>query len=585
MYRFTREHPVACAAFLWAISGATSCGSPNDTDLDAAVSDGGIVRDSGGASDGGLRGENVHFIVVDDETDALLPARVELTDLAGKPRPLMFSNDNVGVMLGRDAFGQLGSIGLLTGDGEARIAPGTYDFTFQRGIEYDVERVRATVPASGIAEIRVRLRRAFATTGWAGGDFHVHQAPSNDSDVPAQDRVVSMVIEGVEIVAASDHNEHFDLAGAIAQLGMNAHIFGISGNEITLNAGHWNIYPVNFDAMMPRGGGPDVNLDWDVATALATFRAVAPGDSIVQLNHPRLAPPLGYFEVAGWNPATGTVARPPLIVDYDAIEILNGIEAKRDDNERILVDWLALMERGHVLTPMGNSDTHKIALAKSGLPRTYLRVPDDRPSELTYEVIRDAIRNRHALATSGPWLEVAINGSAGMGDTIDLPAGVGVELKLHVAGANFVPVDRIRVYANGVQVVGTFAGKVLPIAVPSSINHLRYDDTVMLPPPSVDTFYVIVVDAQSPLPRELAGRLDRDTFSYAVSSPLFVNVGGDGFMFPKPRLSPLVSSGHVNLDTMNSPWWRALDPGEMPPHEDLPGLLDADAVEVDEIEP
>src|SRR5205085_12298316 len=130
-----------------------------------------------------------------------------------------------------------------------------------------------------------------------------HQSPSNDSDVPAQDRVVSMVIEGVEIVAASDHNEHFDLAAAIAQLGMQAQIFGISGNEITLNAGHWNIYPVNYNAMLPRGGGPDVNLDWDVATALATFRAVAPVDSIVQLNHPRLGPPLGYFEVAGWNPA------------------------------------------------------------------------------------------------------------------------------------------------------------------------------------------------------------------------------------------------------------------------------------------
>ncbi|MCC6998371.1 MAG: PHP domain-containing protein [Deltaproteobacteria bacterium] len=503
---------------------------------------------------------NLRLIVVDDETDQPVPARVELNDRAGKARPLTFSNDVVGVPLGRDAVGQLGSICLLTGDGDAKITPGRYGLTIQRGIEYDIVQTQAQVEATGQTSVQVRLPRAFQTPGWVGADFHVHSLPSPDSLVPAQDRAISMVIEGIEVVVASDHNKNFDLAEAVADLGLGPWLFALPGNEMSLNLGHWNVFPVPYDSSLPRGGGPDVNLDWDLTTALSTFRAPS-GDEVLQLNHPRLLPPLGYFHAVGWNPDDGSVARPPFILDYDAIELLNGIESKREDIEQILRDWLGLMERGHVLTATGNSDTHRIASAKSGSPRTYLRVPDDRPDMLTLDAIRDAIRGRHVVATSGPWLDVRVNQSAGPGDTAIVPAGADVRLTIEIHAANFVPVDRIRVFANGNNLIATRT-------IQASINHLRFSETIVLPQPVADTFYVVVADAGTPLPRELAGRLDRDTFSYAIANPIFVDIDGLGFRFPRPRLSSSLTTGRAQWSTAamrdRGPGPAEIYPGEEP---------------------
>ncbi len=513
--------------------------------------DGGVTRDGGGSADANTSGANLRVIVRDDDDDRLLPSRVDLA-ANGRPMALTFSNDTAGVPLGRDAAGQLGSIALLTGDGEARIAPGTYDLTIQRGIEYDISRVRVDVPATGIATVNVRLIRAFPTQGWVGADFHVHQAPSNDSDVPAQDRVVSLVTEGIEVVAAADHNENFDLAGATRTLDMERWMFAISGNEVSLDTGHFNIFPVPYDPALPHGGSPMINANWDIASMLATFRA-PPEDEITQINHPRLISPQSYFTTVGWDPSTGAVARPPFVLDFDAVEILNGIEAKREDIEQILKDWLGLLERGHVLTATGNSDTHRIASAKSGSPRTFLRVPDDRPAMLTLEAVRQAIRGRHVIASSGPWLAVTVNDSAGPGDSVTLPAGNDVRLHIEIDAANFVPVDRLRVFANGNTVVASRT-------IPSSINHVRFDETLTLPRPTIDTFYVVVADANTPLPRELAGRIDRDTFSYAIANPVFVDVDGlTPFQFPMPRLAANLTGGLPRPDLTPIPWWRELD--------------------------
>ena len=513
--------------------------------------DGGVSRDGGGSVDASTSSANLRVIVRDDDNDQLLPSRVDLA-ANGRPMALTFSNDTAGVPLGRDSAGQLGSIALLTGDGEARIAPGTYDLTIQRGIEYDIARVRVDVPATGIATVNVRLIRAFATQGWVGADLHVHQAPSNDSDVPAQDRVVSLVTEGIEVVAAADHNENFDLAGATRTLDMERWMFAISGNEVSLDTGHFNIFPVPYDAALPHGGSPMINANWDIAGMLATFRA-PPEDEITQINHPRLISPPSYFTTVGWDPSTGAVARPPFVLDFDAVEILNGIEAKREDIEQILKDWLGLLERGHVLTATGNSDTHRIASAKAGSPRTFLRVPDDRPAMLTLEAVRQAIRGRHVIATSGPWLVVTVNDSAGPGDSVTVPAGNDVRLHIEIDAANFVPVDRLRVFANGNTVVASRT-------IGSSINHVRFDETLTIPRPAVDTFYVVVADANTPLPRELAGRMDRDTFSYAIANPVFVDVDGLApFQFPMPRLPASLTSGLPRPDLTPIPWWRELD--------------------------
>ena len=42
--------------------------------------------------------------------------------------------------------------------------------------------------------------------GALSGDFHVHGAASYDSSIPDQDRVVSFLAAGLDVIVATDHD-------------------------------------------------------------------------------------------------------------------------------------------------------------------------------------------------------------------------------------------------------------------------------------------------------------------------------------------------------------------------------------------
>ena len=75
-----------------------------------------------------------------------------------------------------------------------------------------------------------------------------------------------------------------------------------------------------------------------------------------------------------------------------------------DDSAR---DLYTLYDHGHLVAPMGNSDTHDLNWVLDGTTRNYVFVDDPRTTPFDQDGFVAAIRARRVVATSGPWLETS----------------------------------------------------------------------------------------------------------------------------------------------------------------------------------
>ncbi|MBM4083066.1 MAG: carboxypeptidase regulatory-like domain-containing protein, partial [Planctomycetes bacterium] len=99
-----------------------------------------------------------------------------------------------------------------TGQGKSPMPPGTYRLVVSRGIEYSVHRQELIVSAGPAARVQARLVREVDTTGYVSADLHQHCRNSPDSATSLEDRVISNLCEGVELIVASDHDYLTDFA-------------------------------------------------------------------------------------------------------------------------------------------------------------------------------------------------------------------------------------------------------------------------------------------------------------------------------------------------------------------------------------
>ena len=246
-----------------------------------------------------------------------------------------------------------------THDGQAvlTVPPGEWLVYTSRGSEYTLNVAEVTVTAGETANVVAALRRAVDTQGYLSADFHLHAAPSLDSDLDLHDRVRSVVGEGVELLVSTDHNFITDYAPYLADLGLESWANTMIGIEMTtLESGHFNGFPVRRDlGKITRGA-----FEWslmtpeEVFTAIREIGSLEPENTIVQVNHPRDSL-LGYFYQYDLDPLMAVVPDPPdctvpaalsnlagcaapnngpafrdadgystFSFDFDAIEILNG---------------------------------------------------------------------------------------------------------------------------------------------------------------------------------------------------------------------------------------------------------------------
>ena len=458
--------------------------------------------------------------------------------------------------------------GLILGHGTAevpvgadRCAPspaipyGRYKVVAWRGIEY--ERFEGEVDLSegrGTVALAIALDRAWAPRGVLAADLHVHARASNDSRLPNPQRVIAQAAAGIQVVGLSDHNVNGDLDAEIAELGLERVIASIASDELTSEQLHVGVYPVAITRGAPHGGGPaDAEIAHAGAQQLFDLAHALPGHPIVQLNHPRFRV-TALYDGTAWD---GVAWPPPFPLGFDAVEVLAGYSAfnapgdrRFDDSAR---DFYTLVDHGHLVAPLGNSDTHDLNWVLDGTTRSYVYVDDPRLAPFDEAGFIAAIRARRVVATSGPWLDVEVAAARGATPTVGpgqalttarpTPPGQGVAgpvprdrsialgrsawVDVTLSQARFVHVDRIRI------TVGTPAGPALAttVDVPPGVRTYRWAGAIELG--AADTWIGVTADGDTPLPLEQTGSYQKDKWNrdgvtpFAIASPILIDADGD----------------------------------------------------------
>ncbi len=481
--------------------------------------------------------------VSDELTGRGLPCKLTVRGTNGTPDPIWGPNSQRGVWIdpasvalanGRWVLMARGRATLAIGQGSGDwLAAGSYRLTVTRGTEYAALDLGEVVvgPTRG-AVVTGTLRRVIETDGEIAGEFHVHSAPSFDSDVPLDHRVLSLAVEGVEVFASTDHDTSADFSEAIATLGLERHIHWVRGDEITANGfGHFNVFP------LPASVEPERDLphfEPSVSQIVARAREVAPS-AIIQLNHPMWnTHAIGHWSIAGFDPSTGA-SRMELCNQFDTVEVFNAHSLDEAPSVMASVDtvidaWMTTIDLGTSATATGNTDTHRLAKTPPGWPRTYLRVATDDPAEVTDAMITSALRAGDAMATSGAFLRATI-GATRPGQ-LARDAGATVTLSIEAQAPAFVPLDRVEVYANHVMV----AARDVTEPERAGARRQRWEIPLQL---SRDAWVIVRTRAEQPVPHDPGGDHARPLPSLAFTNPIFVDVDRDGrWTPPGPHTGP-----------------------------------------------
>ena len=478
----------------------------------------------------------VTLIHVHDATGAGLPARVVLHGVGATPDP----------DLGPEAGGSpTGSLALTDGDGELelRLPMGEYEVYAAHGIRYSLAKASLTADASG-GEVTLEVAPVdLLPAGFVAGDFHVHSAPSFDSSLPVEDRLMAYLAEGVDVIVSTDHDVVFDYAPALATLETGLppawrgklHTFvGIESTttvpqpEFIHTIGHHNAYPLTVVPGAHAGGAP-LDEFVDLGTLYERLRALPSpvASPVVQMNHARSSRAgsvwLGYFDACGFDPtapldesgacfgSSGPGGTRPW--DFDAIEVINSKGAEHFVD--LLRDWYALLLQspgGRLPVGMANSDSHELIVDQAGYPLTFLRT-GGTAADLTNDGLVSAVESGSVAGGLGVfvWLSVCRPDGSGCVEPGRAPfdANGGARVHVTVAAPPWIDVAELRLRVNG-QVVERrteAAGELSTPADPFGTTGVtRFDADIDLTLPATDAF--VTAEAGFVLPR--VGDLDGD---------------------------------------------------------------------------
>lgn len=402
---------------------------------------------------------------------------------------------------------------VIAPSGNARIPlpTGFYRVIVTHGPEWTVHDEEVELDVGEVTHVDARLEHVVDPGPWVACDLHVHAEPSPDSEVELGDRVASLVAEGIAFAVPTDHNHVTDYSDAVHAQPLQG-LLSVPGVEVTTNApnyGHFNAYPFRLDPDKPGNGAP-VYQGVEPAALFAALHAAGP-DVVVQVNHPRLEGNIGYFDLTGFDPATGH-GDEHYSDAYDALEVWNGFDlARRDNVERVFGEWLAEIARGRHVVATGSSDSHTIRSEAAGYPRTYVRA---NPGGLhDGRALVQSLKAGHAFVTSGPFLNVQVNGR-GPGEKVFVSGDV-VDVEIAVQSAPWIDVSALRVYL-GSELV--YRGVIDARAIVRANGAQRFAQTLHLPL-TRSAPLVVAVEGEKQLDAVIARR---DIHPFAFINPIWL---------------------------------------------------------------
>ena len=387
----------------------------------------------------------------------------------------------------------------LSTDGHFNLSlpPGTYDVYVTHGIEWSEASELGVVVGAGTTNRSYQIARVVDTPGWISGDFHVHMLNSPDSEVPLRDRTLNGATDGLDVLVTTDHDFVTDLSPYVTSLGVGGVLATVPGEEVTTwDMGHFNVFPLMVQGTDLTNGAeywagdpaPDtVFTHRTEAQIFSDLDAKNPGTQVRQINHPR-SPGLSdvskgfrlqaFYDAIHLDTNTlqtkvdanflrvptqaGATTGDSKLFDtnFDAQEVMNAADAVGIDGKPTTImtadmnDFFTLLDHGLQISPMGNSDTHKVFSNQLGYPRNYVKVPDDDPSHLStggnLENMALGVVNGQTFFTTGPFVKVTVTGATtgSLGDLVTPTAGGNVSVQVDVDMPEWVTVDTVRLYVN-----------------------------------------------------------------------------------------------------------------------------------------
>ena len=553
---------IAIVAMTAAMAGLVGCELP-PSDIPPPDQSGWVIVDAGHLPthfpDGGAPpdlGPPFAFLVFevdDDDTGLPMPSRVIFRPvpgagfadniLTGVPDPLS-PGGGVGKVIGPGVLGSNEGVMLVNGTGVVPVPPGTYTLFVNRGPEYEAATVAVTVVEGETKSVHARLPHSVDTRGWLSADMHIHMARSYDAKLATDRRVINEVTNHVELLVPTDHNTITDLSSDLLSLGYGPEVAGsLPGNEFNFAEGHGGAYPLPYDSTQMLGGAPPYQANcaaqpilgincYSAVDAFALARTQSPSLAVITVNHPFWpGGDLGYFTNIGWGSGTASPLPSSLVSAglFDALEVLNGYQASEQVISHLVADWFFLLGQGLRVTALGNSDTHRLNWLRGGWPRTWLRLPVDNPGDVTPAMLSEALKNGRAVASTGPFLGLKVDG-ADIGDDVKPKTAGQVTIAITVDAPSWMQVDKVRLYVNGeLRRDLSIPANQRPVFVGSFVELL-----------TTDAWVVVEASGQKALPADVVGEVLASSGSpmrpYALTNPVFVDTDGNGIFSPPPSM-------------------------------------------------
>jgi len=443
------------------------------------------------------------------------------------------------------------------------IAPGDYDVTISHGPEYDAVITRISVERGRETPLAAVLQRVVDSAGWVSADFHSHSTPSGDNTSSQLGRGQNLLCEQIEFAPCTEHNRISTYTPHLESLGVEHLMATCSGMELTgslLPVNHQNAFPLVEKPHVQDGGGPAV----DDANPVAQIERLALWDDgsekLVQMNHPNLVQVLGDADVDG-TPDRGFEG---MFGFVDVMEVHPPHEIfltppPRDDPRKAtsaVFVWMQMLNLGYRIPGVVNTDAH-YNFHGSGFLRSYVASPTDDPAAIdTADIVRAAERGR-IMMTNGPFLAVKLAAAAGgtalaagPGDEVADDDGA-VSLDVRVQCPNWLDVDRVQVFVNGRPVPeanftrrengGLFSNGVVKFAHAFPLRLER------------DAHVIVAAIGEGSKLGVVMGPEHAEDRPVAVTNPMFVDAGGDGFVangdllgLPIPRQEKPTHRRHVH---------------------------------------
>jgi hypothetical protein len=485
------------------------------------------------------------------------------------------------------------------------VPPGSYFVYATHGPFWSLTRERVTLAAHERRElVFVLAPLPLLKPGTLSADFHVHGAASFDSSLPDRDRALSFVATGVDVVAATDHDVITNYEAALHALGLERDVFVMPGVETTGQilflkppgstvprvVGHYNFWPLRYDPTQRRNGAID-DERLEPGALFDRMQSLMLGRGVIQLNHPygdaMLGRDSGYLRAIGYDPrraipstadasAEGQFMRRPAgnrsNLDFDTQEVMNG--ASIEQFLRYRTAWFSFLNQGILRAGTANSDSHTLAIEVLGYPRN-LVLGNHSLQGFDMQRFNDSVRNGEMIGTNGPVLTTCISyDSQCRGPSLTAFSPLpNAELFVEVKAAPWIPLEEVRIYANGrliqrIRINATVADDPFSTEESTLLRHRQLLDLErLLNEAGLFGDAWIVVEAGMSLPR--AADLDNDGLVETTDN------NGDGEINLADQVGTLSEPGPAEL---RDPRFhiQAVAPGVLPTSFSNPFLLDRD---------